>query len=703
MLENYTFLWNLSGKKWREEWTDSPAGFTESPKPGDAALLAELNRCRRAVVAPLEHFAERTADTDGEGMAEAVFRLLEELHAAENLKRFAGRLSGEGNPALAERELRVWDLLMKILDQTALVLEKAKVTAARYAELLRLVIRSSRIASIPQGLDEVTVGAANRSRPEGPKVVFLIGCVQGEFPMSAGAGGLISDRERHELIGMGLNLNDTGEGAAVQERFLAYSSMSAASDRLFLSYPVSDAEGKANSPSSIVTETRAVLPKVKIWSELFLEQSYFASAQGPALELAAQRWNTDDSLSSTLKELLRRRGLGKELSSLASASERRPLEFRDPSKAAGLFGRDLSVSATQIEKYHLCRFQYFCRYGVDAKERRTAELDALEYGSLMHYLLQRLFQEVGNVPVLQMSGAALHSVILKFLREYVETRFGGLANRTPRFAYLISRLADSAQAVARRIAEELAQSAFEPVDFELPIGGSIPSLEIPLPDGGKVVIDGKIDRVDLMEREGIRYLRVVDYKTGQKEFRISDVLYGMNLQMLIYLAALCENGKRRYGTTRPAGVLYMPANRPSPAAERGIGREKLEKVCRKQLRMDGLILNDAKVVEGMEPDGKGTFLPVTLKGGVPSGAGHLITERELRQVFRYIRSLIADMAAGLKAGKIAAVPLSGGYDACAWCPYAAVCGHERDDPEREMQKWDRDAAMKEFSKGGKKS
>ncbi len=90
-------------------------------------------------------------------------------------------------------------------------------------------------------------------------------------------------------------------------------------------------------------------------------------------------------------------------------------------------------------------------------------------------------------------------------------------------------------------------------------------------------VDGKIDRVDLMDRDGVRYLRVVDYKTGKKEFRLSDIVYGMNMQMLIYLAALCENGGKRYGEFQPAGVLYMPANRPSVPAERGDGRKSAGK------------------------------------------------------------------------------------------------------------------------------
>lgn len=697
LLENYTFLWNISGKKWRETWVDSPDGFSDVQKAESDARLDEINTYRRAAVAPLEHFMNKTTDASGEEIAAAVFTLLEELNAAKHLKEFAKRLSDDGNSTLAERELRVWDLLMSILDQTALVLGEKRVAAVRYAELLRLIILSSKMASIPQGLDEVTVGAADRSRPADPKIVFLVGCTQGEFPVTAGAGGLISDRERQELIGLGLDLNDTAEGAVIQERFLAYTAMTSASRKLFLCYPVSDSDGRSSAPSSIITEAHAVLPNAEIWNELILQQTYFATAKGPALELAAQKWNHPDGLSATVKELLIRQGLKKQLDSIANAAEKKQFVFHDAQKALDLFGDNMHVSATQIEKFHLCRFQYFCRYGVNARERRAAELDALEYGSLMHYLLQRLFQDVGSVRILALDDA-LHELILGFLKEYVDSRFGGLANRTPRFTYLITRIADSAEIIARRIAQELAQSGFQPADFELPIGSEIPSLVIPLPDGGKVEIDGKIDRVDLMTNNGVRYLRVVDYKTGQKEFRLADLVYGMNLQMLIYLAALCENGKSRYGEVLPAGVLYMPANRPSPPTERGISHEKLRKESGKKLRMDGLILNDADVVASMEPDGKGTYIPVTLKSGAPSGQGHLVTGRELEQVFHYIHALIANMAGDLRHGKIEAVPLSGGYHACEWCPYAAVCGHEKDDPERETQKWDRDAVMEEMRK-----
>ncbi len=695
-LENYTFVWNISGRRWTQEWTENPEGFAAGIDESGAALLRRVNESRRAAVSPLLRFEKDTEDADGEGMAAAVYRLLQAVGAAENLRSFAAGISAGGDPQLAERELRLWDLMMQILDQLALVVGKNRIARARCAELLRLVVRSSRMADIPQGLDEVTVGDADRIRAAGPKVVFLIGAVQGEFPMAPGSDSIFSDAERRELIGLGLPLNDTAEGVALQERFLAYSAVSAASERLYVTYPIADGEGHALAPSSIPSEVSAVLGGLSPLAEEMMEETFFADAEAPALELAARRWNDGSVLSSTLRKLLGGREAAR-MAAVSRAALRTPARFADPEISGRLFGRSMTVSATQIEKFELCRFQYFCRYGLNVRERRAAELNALEYGSLMHFLLQRLFQDIGSSRVAGMAPEELHKMILEILGEYVRLMFGGMEDETPRFAYLVSRIADSAQIVAAHIAQELSQSGFSPADFELPIGGAVGPLVIPLPDGGEVRVDGKIDRVDLMDRGGVRYLRIVDYKTGKREFRFSDLVYGMNMQMLIYLAALCENGRERYGGFRPAGVLYMPADAPGVPAERSASSADLRGELEKRLRMDGIVLDQPDVIAGMDREADGRYIPVGLKNGAPSGRKNIYSAEEMKQILAYLRTLIAQMVTELHKGDVAAFPLHGSrYDACEWCPYASVCGHERDGPAREMQDWDRNAALREL-------
>ena len=354
--------------------------------------------------------------------------------------------------------------------------------------------------------------------------------------------------------------------------------------------------------------------------------------------------------------------------------------------ARNLFGNRMHMSATQIEKYHLCRFQYFCRFGLNVKERRAAELDALEYGSLMHYLLEQMFRRYSAEEIAEMSGKELKEKIQEYLDSYIETKLGGKENKTQRLAYLLARIADSAQVILSHVAKELCKSAFRPADFELGIGyGDVPALKIPLPDGGEVEINGKVDRVDVMQYGDVKYLRVIDYKTGHKEFKLSDVIYGINMQMLIYLAALSENGGERYGELAPAGVLYVPANKPVVSLPRGAEKGKQALEAAKKMRMNGLVVDDEHVAAGMEP-------PEALKLDCKVSSG------DLEKVMNRIKRLIRSMAQELRSGKIEALPLEGEYDACAWCPYAAVCGREKDDPAQNMEKWDRGRTIAELTR-----
>ena len=142
----------------------------------------------------------------GKGIAYGVYQLLERLNAAQNIRRMADELENMGEWNLAQEQIRLWDMLMEILDQMALVLKEQHLSPRRWSELFQLVVQSEEIAFIPQGVDEVSVGGADRSRPAAPRAVFLIGAEEGEFPRTPVSAGVFSDAERRLMISMGLPL-----------------------------------------------------------------------------------------------------------------------------------------------------------------------------------------------------------------------------------------------------------------------------------------------------------------------------------------------------------------------------------------------------------------------------------------------------------------------------------------------------------------
>ncbi len=685
-LENYCFTWRISGKAWHTPFTANPEGFAGTFSQQDKQQLEILEQARRQVMKPLEKFASATANTDGTGMAKAVWELLQDAQVPEHLKTLAASLEAAGRPSLADDTLRLWDILMQVLDQCAMTLNTQPVSRSRFEELLRIVIGDSQMASIPQGLDEVTVGEANRIRMENPKVVFVLDAAKDDFPKTPGTAGVLSFAERLSLIRGGLPLNDTLAGVDVQERFLAYAAVSAPSCRLYLSWHTTGADGTAKLPSSIITQVQEILSHTKVETAETLPTGYLACSRKAAFSQLARQWKHGTPEEATLRLLFAGEEDAPRLAALERAADRSPMHFTDAGCAQELFHKDMRISASQAETFSQCPFEYFCQYGMQAKERRAADLDPLEYGSLMHYLLEHLFRDTGAQKLYAMTEENLQQLISDLLDTYVKENLGADNLQDPRFHFLLGRVASAAAVVTVHIAEELCQSSFQPVDFELPIGSpeGVRGLQLRLPDGGSVEIIGKVDRVDMWQADGRTWLRVVDYKTGKKKFKVSDILYGMNMQMLLYLAALYENGGERYGTPAPAGVLYMPAAVPAAAVGRSTPKEVQMTKQEAELRMSGLVRDDPAIITAMEQKAVGQYLPVKLKSGVPDGKGCAVSGPELEAVLGYVKENVRQMAQQLHSGKIPAEPLTtSSFSACTWCVYAPVCGHETEDSVRE--------------------
>ncbi len=183
------------------------------------------------------------------------------------------------------------------------------------------------------------------------------------------------------------------------------------------------------------------------------------------------------------------------------------------------------------------------------------------------------------------------------------------------------------------------------------------------------------DRVDGWLHDGRLYLRVLDYKTGRKSFDLSDVWYGRDLQMLMYLFALAERGRARYGyEIVPAGVLYVPARDDMISADGALTDEELTALRGRARRRSGLVLDEPEVLHAMEHGPELKYLPVTFKKGVPAGDA-LASAEELGRISRFIDDTLLELAGELQRGSIEADPYyrSAQDNACLWCDYRDAC------------------------------
>ena len=674
--ENYIYIWNINGKGFYNEFTQNPRGFSETFTEADREELSVAERVRRSFAVPLLKFREEIKDKTGEEISRLLYLLLLDLKVPEALKSMCAKLDKIDKTGDSEELLRMWAMLMACLDKTVAAVGNFRLSPNRYYELLSIQTGAIEFMKIPQTADCVNITTSQRVRNSTQKISFLIGCNDGVFPAVPHTSGLFSAYELKLLSNADVKISDDFSDLANLETFMTYSCLSSASERLFISCPLVGAKGESLSPSSIFSEVIAIFPDAPTLSrDDFDDRAEAMLAVLPAFEEYAKSLGENETELSGLGEyFLSDSRFSPKAEAVRRALTNKPFAIENLKNAEKLFGKDLTISASQIEKFSLCRFAYFCNYGLRARERLKAEINQMEYGTLVHYVLEKFFTEYSKKEYSSMNDKTLSGFISKTIEIYLEEYFGGSEQKSNSFLYKLEMLRRNLLLLLRHLVDELSASDFAVADCELGIGTDIPAYTILLPTGHKIAVCGSVDRVDLLKHDGASFVRVVDYKTGSKEFKLSDILYGLNLQMLLYLNSINKNGDRRYGATTPAGILYMPAGVPVISAD-NLTEEQINKKISDNYKMNGLLLDDARVIKGMDKTESATYIPVKIKDGKPSSSKSLATLEQFGKIFKKLDLIIAQMGRELYGGKIEASPVKGAHDACEYCPYDSVCAY----------------------------
>lgn len=676
-LENYALMWNIRPAEWRQKFEKHPRGLETSFTPEDKQDLNEIEQTRSALIGPILSFCSRVRqETSGMEIAAAVYALLEKIGAPENLLTLARKFESRGETELALEQERVWDILMDILSAFGGVYESECLTVKKFFSLFEIIVSLQTLGNIPQGLDNITIATADRARLNAPRAVFLLGANEGVFPAVVSEGGLFTDREYRTLKEHGLELGGICENRALEERFVTYCAVAAPSEKLYITHAQANEKGDGLSPSILVDECLRILPGC-VKKEQGMEHDLERIESGKsALALYAARVSGDTPEKRTLEQYLdsreEYRGIADAIRSSAARTQDRRM---DPGIAVKLFGRRMSLSASQIEAYYQCPFQYYCKYGLRARPRATAQLDAMRSGTAIHYVLEHIIRERGAGGLASCTPEERRILVEKYLYQYRDAFMGGASAMTARDRYTFSTLVRTVNRLIDRIAEEFGVCSFEPVDFELDIGSTIEPYTLKLDDGGELRVMGKVDRVDLCERDGEKMIRIVDYKSGTKEFRLSDVLQGLNIQMVLYLMCIVRNGGKHYGEPIvPAGVLYLSSKGPDKNLRRHATDREIVKQQDDAYRMSGMVLNDERVILAMESDGIGKYIPAGVKSD-GSTTGKVMSSEQFRKLSGRIDDLLRQMAAHLYAGEIPAYPAyTRTHDkTCEYCDYRDIC------------------------------
>lgn len=688
--EEYVRLWSLDAKSWEAEWTKNPDGFCEDFTEAQRTELAHLNGIRLQLLefADPYRIGLRRAKTGAE-YSKTLFEALTRTGIGEQLSARGELLRAEGDAAAAQTAIDTWGAMMGLLDQLALSLPD-EVTLTQYASFFSLVSLKTSVGSLPQGVDEITVGTADRMRPACPRAVIILGANQDVFPAAPDSTGLLTRRERETLNEHDAGLPDCGVAAAVEEHFLAYTALSAAREKLIVCYSETDCEGQTLYPSRVVTDLKKIFPSLTENSVREREEAALAGSVedaeewicAPSAGLTVYAAHRDTALGASLRRALENSGNGETVRAVEQGAAGLPATL-SPQTAKTLYPGNLKVSPTAVEHYYSCPFRYFCGYGLSARRPVSAALDSQHRGTLVHYVLQKLIETRGSKAFSAMSETERNQEIGHWMCDYRDKAMGGEQGKSVRFRRDFESTREMLELVAANLSEELALSDYETAACELPIGTGgdeqVAPVSLPLSDGSRITLRGIVDRVDLFRQGEDAYLRIVDYKTGVKKLQAKEVFEGINLQMLCYLFALRRNAASLFGVRRliPAGVLYLPARGEEVRLPYGCDEEQARRLLRKSMKMDGMLLNDPVSMQAMGGEAGADYLPYSYseKTHKPYKSDTLVSGTVMERLQEKTDGLLVRMGEEIKAGRIAVDPFGNEEKgSCHYCDYRAVCG-----------------------------
>ncbi|HET7580304.1 MAG TPA: helicase-exonuclease AddAB subunit AddB [Bacillales bacterium] len=735
-LENYVLAHGIHGKRWKDgkPWvyrryrglddTDLPQTNEEKKKE------ARFNALREMITTPLARLERdlRKAKTTWE-RCEKLYMFLEALDVPGKIEKWRNQAEEEGRLAEAREHDQVWSAVIGLLDQMVEMAGDEKVDSSVFVKMVETGLDSMRFSLVPPALDQVLLGSLDRTRSVDVRNVFILGANDGVLPAKPKEDGMLSEEERELLESRGVELAPGSRQRLMEEELLIYLAFSGAKERMVVSYPLADEEGKALQPSMMINRLKAIFPDLK---ERFIDsepeetedEAALGYVSGPQRAMVyalgqIRQWKKGYPISAVwwdvynwLTEKREWHTDGRRLfGGLFYENKEQPLS-RETSRK--LYGDTIRASVSRMERFSSCPFQQFAHHGLGLREREIYRLEAPDIGQLFHTALHLIVEHLRKHHKTwgDLSDAECERLAVQFVDQLIPKLQREILLSSNRHQYIAHKLKGIVGRTAAILRDHARASGFSPVGVEVPFGPNapLPPIQFDLSNGTKMEIIGRIDRVDSAESGNGLLLRVIDYKSGNTSLNLSEVYFGLALQMLTYLDVVLTHSRKWLGKdASPAGVLYFHVHNPMLTESQELSPEAVEEKLFKEYRMNGLVLADTETVELMDKtmeSGNSDIIPVGLKkDGHFSKRSSIAGTEQFSGIRQYVRGVIQNIGTNLTDGAIDISPYRmKDKTPCTFCSFKPVCQF---DPSTETNnyRWLRNEkdedVLKKMQEGGK--
>ena len=563
-LENYCIRWGIKGNKWyKEDWNYvGKDEYTEEE-------LARLNELRKMIVTPIRKLQEKSRkDNSFINLTKILYEFLEEMKIEEVITSKIEKLEEKGFIEIANEYESSFKVLIELFDEIVLVFGEEKTNFDKYMSILKIGLKNTGLGKIPATQDQVIVGDVNRSRSHKVRAVFIIGINDGEFPSIYKDEGFFNDKDREYLKAQGFDLANGSLENLYEENFNIYKAFTIAEEKLFLSYASSDNEGRTLRPSILITKLKKIYPNLKETSDIITQEKEIITTNNTFDNLieklnAYQEGEEIEDIWFDVLKYYENNPLwkGRLQKSLEGIKYTNVPEKIKPEFIKKLYGETLHTTISRLERYRSCPFSFYLEYGLKLKEKKSLKLQPIDTGSFMHEVIDEFFEEVSTkkISIKDLDKAEIEKIVKQIIEEKLNLKANYIFKSIPKFMVLTNRLCRLVTLSIVYIVQGLQATDFEVVgnEIEFKNGKEYKPIEITTEDGRKVEITGKIDRIDLAKDATGKYIRIIDYKSSAKDINLNEVLAGLQLQLITYLDAVCEEKD-----VIPAGVLYFGLTEP---------------------------------------------------------------------------------------------------------------------------------------------
>lgn len=716
-LENYVIRTGARGYRTYSRLftrrTEEMQGNAEGSEQAEEKTMERLNRIRQQFMDAVEilHMGSREKARD---YVSHLYDFLEQNQVQQKLLNYQQQFEKEGDLSRAREYAQIYRLVMDLLDQVYELLGEEEISRQEFADILEAGFGEITVGTIPQNVDRIVVGDMERTRLKQVKVLFFLGVNDGNIPKNASKGGIISDMDREFLIESGTEMAPSPRQQMYIQRLYLYLNMTKPSEQLYLSYAKVNSEGKGIRPSYLIDTVRKLFPAMSV--EYPQNRSRLEQIEGRQEGARYLAEELREYVEGTLPEEERQDfylmyrayeadAAGRDL--LTRAAFRR---YRESGLsrivARALYGQQLENSVSRLETYAACACRHFLQYGLSLQEREEFGFEASDMGTVYHAVLENFAGKLAesNLTWWDFTEDFAAKAVKESVEAYAATYGETVLYSSARNEYAITRMSRILTRTVLTLQKHLKQGSFQPDDYELSFrfAEDLDSIHVDLSEDEKMHLQGRIDRIDVSEDAEHVYVKVIDYKSGNRKFDLAALYYGLQLQLVVYMNAAMEMESRKHPDKEivPAALLYYHIDDPTIETPVELTDEQINEQILAKLRMNGVVNSDPEVVERLDRymQDKSVVIPVEKKkDGSFSARSGVLSREEMQLISSYVDAKIRSIGREILDGKIAANPYEkGNEEACTYCAYKKVCGFDGSIPgyeKRQLEDLDKQALM----------